>query len=160
MSGSFDTSEFISGLRRAEDVLREAFGVGLGQAGAMLLRDSTMEAPTVPKKFGNLRGSGSVLVNGRLVTTGAQVFGESGTPATEETPPADRNEIVCAVGFNTVYAAPMHEGRWETGPLAGVEVKVYKEPGSGKFFLSKKIAEHGPEYLEEATRIAKGRAGF
>lgn len=157
MAGNVDVSQLKAGLERWGREVLEALAEGLGQSGMQLLNDATQELPTVPLRTDFLRGSGSVFVNGELVGTSAQ--GE-GSPATEDENRGDDAKIVCRVGFNTAYAAVMHEGRWETGPLAGKEIQNYSEPGSGKYYLSRPLEENGEEYIRNAAAHARGKLGM
>ena len=159
MASNVDTSQVEAGLQRWGYAVREALAEGLGRGGAQLLNDAVQEIPTVPLESGYLRGSGSVFVNGKLVTTSPQGVA-GGSPAISDDDPArGRAEVICRVGFNTVYAAVQHEGRWETGPLAGVEIAHYTEPGSGRYYLLTPLQSHGEEYIQTAidyTRRALG----
>lgn len=89
---------------------REDAEKALTQAGLMLLRDSIMEQPTVPLDEGTLRGSGSVFVEG-VNTYTSQEYAEGGTPdpATMHGKEHGQDMIECVVGFNTPYAAHLHE---------------------------------------------------
>lgn len=50
------------------------------------------------------------------------------------------------VFFDEEYAAVQHEGKWVTGPLAGVEIKNYTTSGTGSKYLEKAIKEVADEY--------------
>lgn len=95
-----------------------------GQVALQALNDTVMEAPTVPMLTGHLRGTSTHEVH--VKAAGAEIL----------------------YGYNTVYAAVMHEGRWETGPLAGVTIRHWTEPGSGPGFILQKLQRHGREYIE------------
>jgi len=95
-----------------------------GQVALQALNDTVMEEPTVPLRTGHLRGSSTHEVHMRA--QGAEI----------------------QYGYNTEYAAVMHEGRWETGPLAGVIIRNWSEPGSGPGFILLKLQRHGREYIE------------
>ena len=159
MIGNVDTTQLAAGLARWSREIVEALGEGMGQAGAQLLNDATQEIPTVPLLTGYLRGSGSVFVNGKIIATSPQ-GGAGGSPATSDEYAEREGQIICRVGFNTVYAAVMHEGRWRTGPLAGVEIKNYREPGSGKYYLLTPLQEHREEYIQTAVDYAKAKLGM
>lgn len=152
-----DYSDFNRGMARWEREYRAALVEGMGRAGGMLLKDAKDEMPTVPKDTGNLRGSGSVFVNNALFLAEQEA---DGTPAMSDQVPIDPGRIVVRVGFNTVYAAVMHEGRWETGPLAGVEIQNWSEPGSGKFFLLEKMMRHREDYINAAVAYARAKVGM
>jgi len=99
-----------------------------GVVGEAVLRDALNVPPTVPKAVppmgGSLRESGTVHLT-RVTPTGASL------------------DIV----FDQPYAAPMHAGRWETGPLAGVEVQYWTEPGSGPGWLGSKLLSFKEKYI-------------
>ena len=132
---------------------------GMGQAGMMLLNDATMELPTTPMLTGFLRGSGSVFANGKLVGTSPD-FGGGGSPATTDEKPSGKPGVFVRVGFNTVYAAALHEGRWATGPLAGVVITNWSEKGSGKGYLIRSLRAHRNEYIGTAVDYARQKLGM
>lgn len=119
---------------------------GLGRAGMQLLSDSVMQRPTVPHKEGWLRGSGSVFVQNELA--GQSTSGKQGKAAKSHTEPIKRNEIVAVVGFNTPYAARLHEHP---------EFR-FKEPGAGGKFLESKMSRFKKLYFRIiANSIREGR---
>jgi hypothetical protein len=152
-----DTTAAKKSLETLENAYVAALAEGLGQAGGMLLNDAVMELNTVPLDTGFLRGSGSFFVNGKMVHANT-----GGSPATnlENTGDERLGRMVLVVGFNTVYAAVMHEGGWQTGPLAGHVITHYRESGSGKFFLLSKLVAHHRLYVEVAANYAKSKVGM
>jgi hypothetical protein len=156
-SVTWDTRDFDAGILRWEREYHAAMVTGMGRAAAMLLKDAKDDIPTVPQELGNLRGSGSVFVNNELVVAEREA---AGTPAMSDHVAIGAGEIIARVGFNTVYAAVQHEGRWETGPLAGVEIQKYTTPGSGKFFLLEKMARYHDRYIRAAVAYARNRMGM
>ena len=96
----------------------------LGLAAAQLLDDAKNIVPMVPKAplpyGGTLREIGQV---------------QLGT---------DQAKVV----FDSVYAAVMHAGRWQTGPLAGVSVRNWSEPGSGPGWLGEKLRRFRDKYVK------------
>jgi len=138
----FDTTRFESGLQRFEGKMPDAVKHGLGMAGIELLADCGNIPPTVPKRTGRLRESGSVIV-GHTVTTApteAPAAGQQhvpGTPNTDPMPEKRGGNWACFVGFNTEYAAKVHNS-----PGMG-----FREPDSGPFFLQKKMRERRDKYL-------------
>ena len=64
------------------------------------------------------------------------------------------------VAFDVVYAAPMHAGRWQTGPLAGVSVRNWSEPGSGPFFLGEKLRRFRAKYVQTIVRTIQKVVGM
>lgn len=159
MASSFDTRQFEAGLARWSREYQQNLVKAMGQAGMMLLNEAVMDAPTVPMETGDLRGSGSVFVNGKLTGT-SENQGSGGSPARSVEYQARPGEVICHMGFNTVYAAVMHEGRWQTGPMAGVEIRNWSEPNSGKFFLSAKLAANGEKYVGVAVEEARRMTGM
>jgi hypothetical protein len=106
--------------------------------GGMLIRDAVTIVPTIPKAppplGGTLREVGRVVVSKDSDTS-----------------------VAIDVLFDIPYAAPMHAGAWVTGPMAGVMVRNWSEPGSGPFWLSEKLRRFRVKYVQRATvEIAKG----
>jgi len=101
-----------------------------------VLEDAVNEIPTVPMRAGWLRGTAEA---------DAEVHGAI---------------VVLEAGFNSPYGAVMHEGRWETGRLAGIEVKHWTTPGSGKHFLSSKLQLHRQEYVDRFSEIVIEKTGM
>ena len=120
MSGDME-----DGLREYERRCMAAANRGVAKAALRLLDDAINETPGTPVDEGTLRGSGSAHVDGQ------KVFGS----------------IVASVGFNTPYAAVMHEGEWKSGPLAGVKIQNYNDPGTGEKFLERPMSENRDTYL-------------
>jgi hypothetical protein len=56
------------------------------------------------------------------------------------------------VSFNTPYAAVQHEGRWETGPLAGREIRHYTTPGTGPKYLEAPLKRAIPDVEPHIAR--------
>jgi len=108
----------------------------LGLAAVQLLDDAKNVVPMVPKAplpyGGTLREAGQV----RLGTDQADV------------------------AFDVVYAAPMHAGRWQTGPLAGVSVRNWSEPGSGPGFLGEKLRRFRDKYVQTIVRTIQKVVGM
>lgn len=118
---------------------------GLARAGMQLLNDSIMQQPTVPHKEGWLRGSGSVFVQNELAAESSS--GKKGKAAKSHTEPIKRNEIVAVVGFNTPYAARLHEHP---------EFR-FKEPGAGGKFLESKMSRFKSLYFKIVANAIKER---
>jgi hypothetical protein len=110
MSGAIgvDISDFVTGVESVGDAVLRAAERGASKAGMRLLNDATMQIPATPIDEGTLRGSGSVIVNNRLHGTAPKTGGDP-TPATEDSEPTQDDAIVAVVGFNTAYAAHLHE---------------------------------------------------
>jgi len=115
---------------------------GAGAAvGTALIRDAVMVQPTVPKAppplGGTLREVGTYHLGSVVGST-----------------------IRVDVVFDMPYAAPMHAGSWVTGPLAGVQVHNWSEPGSGPFWLSEKLRRFRTKYVLLATDTLRRVVGM
>ena len=117
---------------------------GLGRAGMLLMRDAALEAPSVPLKEGTLRGSASVHVENKRVATGSTLPNAAqGTPAEHVNVGSNDRRRVAVVGFNTPYAAYLHEHpEFKFGKL---------DPQSGGKFMETKMQRHGKDYFEEVA---------
>lgn len=106
--------------------------------------------PRVPKDESTLRGSGqtAIIVDRVRYRSGADVPDDLLLRATT---------IYGEVSFSTPYAIPMHEGMWETGPLAGVRIRHYREPGTGAKYLENPLKENATRY-GRVTETAIARA--
>jgi len=130
---------FLAIMNGAEKSVKEK---GMKQAVQMLLRDSVMEVNKVPLDEGTLAGSGSAFVGRKLVGDSGK-FAEMGkeanpTPATSYSPDAGVNEIVGTIGFNTPYAARLHEHpEFE-----------FKGDGRGAKYVEGKLAANNQAYME------------
>lgn len=147
----FDASQFFRGLRLGNAAVRDAVEKGMGQAGLQWMNDCIMEPPTVPIKIGNLRGSGSVFLQGKLKGTSeghSEAGGPDPTPTRDDDVQPKDGEILVRVGFNTPYAAKWHE-----------TPANFTEPSAGNFYMSAKAAAHGREYLEIAADVARRLVG-
>jgi len=100
---------------------------GMGKAGIQLLNDCVLIPPTVPIKEGWLRGSGSVFVENNLVAV--STHGKKGKANEDNREWSGPATILAVVGFNTPYAAKLHEG---------VDFK-FTEPSSGPKYLESKL---------------------
>lgn len=115
---------------------------GLEKAGFQLMADAVMDAPTVPLDEGTLRGSGSVFVGNDLIATSEALAAVKGggkpTPATELGEQLAEGTLRATVGFNTAYAAAMHEGT----------TLNFQHDGSGAKFLEQKVVERHDDYMQ------------
>lgn len=141
-----DGREFLKGLDLADRRIREAAKVALGQAALDVMDDAIADIPTVPIEKGTLRASASaILADGAveelLGTSEEQVTLAVGAdPPTPAFPPTGMGEpgaLVAIVGFNTPYAAYLHEHPEFT----------FTEPGSGGKFLESKILPKKDELM-------------
>ena len=104
---------------------------------------------TPPIKDGVLRGSGSAFVGGDLIGDTKTQY-PHGTPNTSYNK-TDPNDIT--VGFNTAYAARLHETDWTPGPASEQAGDV------GNKFLEKHIEHDGPDLLKLYAAIFKKESG-
>lgn len=112
---------------------------GVGRACLRLMRDSVMEQPRVPIDKSTLRGSGSMFVQGDLKGTSESMASAGGkpTPATQSLDKGNSDVVVGEVGFNTPYAAHLHEHpEYE-----------FTEPGSGGKYVEAKLAANQERYM-------------
>jgi hypothetical protein len=100
----------IKGSGRATGAHRAAMRATVIQMLNWISNGSSRESRVPPIRKGILRGSGSAFVEDECVLTTRGQYQE-GTPC--ESYDAGRNSM--AVGFNTAYAARMHEGVWVPG---------------------------------------------
>ena len=132
------SNDLFSGLDKASQVIREAVERGMAKAGMAVLRDCVMDMPKVPHDEGTLRGSGSVHVEGRYVFGSAELGQQGGTPNTDPFMESKIHEgVVAAVGFNTPYAARLHEH----------PEYQFTETGTGGKYLETKLASGGQRYI-------------
>lgn len=122
-----DTSEFILDFHKlVKDQIPGWGSQGVKIACAEIIRDTMRDEPTVPKLSGHLRRSGVI-----------------------EEPYLTPKEIRIVVGFNTEYAARIHEAP---------ESWNWSLPGSGPKFLEKKLLKHGQKYFNiVVSHIKKGK---
>jgi hypothetical protein len=119
---------------------------GMAKAGIELINDAIMEEPTVPMDTGRLRSSGSAIVNGKLVYVSPQVGAEPGTPATEDSTTIQPGQIITIAGFNTKYAAKVHEV-----PMN------FRTPGSGNKYLEAKLGQFGDKYYGIVANVISSK---
>lgn len=140
--------------KRLQDLAHKAdraWEKGVAEAAGQLLNDAVMQEPTVPLKEGTLRASGSVHVDRKFVDKSPDPDGV-GTPNTgeDDTVKRSRNKVVGTVGFNTPYAARLHEHpEFE-----------FTEPGSGGKFLSSKLEANQKDYREVMVRRIRKEVGL
>lgn len=100
---------------------------------------------TPPIKDGILRGSGSAFVGGEFVGDTKKDY-IAGTPNTSY---GDTNPNDITVGFNTSYAAKLHETNWTPGPASEQAGDV------GNKFLEKHIEADGQDLTKLYAAIFK-----
>lgn len=112
------------------------------------LEGSANESVVPPILDGILRGSGSVFV-------GSQLVGDSKDKYPEGTPNASysAHRDVITIGFNTAYAARMHETDWNPGPVS-------KQSGdTGKKFIERHLKADGKDLIELYATFFKQETG-
>lgn len=115
--------------------------VGL-QALNWIVNGSPKESVVPPILTGLLRGSGSIFVGSKYVGT---IGGKKGKPNKSHT----EKEGVITVGFDTAYAARMHEGVWNPGPVS-------KQSGDvGNKFIEKHLKADKKEYTKFYAALQK-----
>jgi len=121
---------------------------GLGRAMLDLMNDCVMEVPTVPLKEGWLRGSASVFVQNKFMADSTGLpMAKAGKAIRSYVENIVAGRFVGLIGFNTPYAAKMHEG---------VDFH-FSEPSSGpKYLESKMVSKRGTYLLVIANTIKEG----
>jgi len=112
-----DFSEFNKGFEKYLKKHKTESAAALEKVAAFVLADAVNEQPTVPKKTGTLRRSQAI---------GKAQIGRKG--------------ISIAFGFNTEYAARLHEApsSWN-----------WSEPGSGPKYLQSKLEKNMKKYMKK-----------
>ena len=143
----FDSSDFENKFgdiaKRIIPLLAEK---GVAKAGLQLMSDCVMISPTVPIKEGYLRGSGSVFVQNKLIRVSA--YGKPGKANSSFSESIPGGVVEAVVGFNTPYAAKMHEG---------VDFH-FSEPSAGPKYLESKMVSQKEIYMEIVANEIRGGA--
>lgn len=126
-------------------LLPQAALVGVARAGMALLNDSLQRPPTPPIQTGRLRESGSMIAGTTVQTTPQHGHG---TPCTDPQPQAP-GKAVALVGFNTPYAAKVHNV-----PMN------FREPDSGNHYLQGKMRNYREDYMAVAGKAIKNELGM
>lgn len=144
----FDTKDFEKKLGKvAKQMIPSLTERGMGRAMLQLLNDCVMEVPTVPLKEGWLRGSGSIFVQNTLVSFSVNApRAKIGFANTSHIENIGKNFFVGVIGFNTPYAAKVHEG---------ISMH-FREPGSGAKYLESKMLRNRDVYLSIIANTVKG----
>lgn len=137
-------------MRRLEIYSRlapQAAQKGMGAAVSQLLNDSIMRAPTVPLDKGTLRSTGGAYVDTVRVekSNWPDTAPERGHRAAERSDDSSARFIVGAVGFNTPYAAKVHEYPHN-----------FQEPGAGNFYLTEKLVTRHKLYIDIIAARLRG----
>jgi hypothetical protein len=110
-----------------------------------------------PIRTGRLRGSGTVFVGN--IKIGDTLFAGSGTPASSIT---ERNPDVVTIGFNTEYAARMHEHMvpGTPDPIIGKTFVPRGDPGkSGGKFLERHLIADAKNFFDTYSQQYRKFAG-
>jgi len=118
-----DFSEFDKGFEKYLKKHKTESAAALEKVAAFVLADAVSEQPTVPKKSGTLRRE--------------QAIGEA---------QIGRKGISIVFGFNTEYAARLHEAptNWN-----------WSEPGSGPKYLQSKLEKNMRKYMKKVAEYIK-----
>jgi hypothetical protein len=104
--------ELSPGLIKFKKVSDKVMKVAVEKAALQFLNWIVNGSPTnsrvPPILTGALRGSGSVFVEAKLIST---TGGQANTSYSGQ-------KMVTTIGFNTVYAARLHETEWNPGPVS------------------------------------------
>ena len=120
---------------------------GLGKSMLQLLNDCVMEIPTVPLREGWLRGSGSIFVQNKLIATSRNAPSAKSKYANEHhTEAINKYSFIGVIGYNTPYAARVHEGIYFH----------FREPSSGAKYLESKLLRNRELYVEIIANTIKG----
>ena len=130
--------DFKIGLIVATKKIEVASKEGMKRAMLEFMDDTLHKPPMVPRRSGDLAGSHSVFVDGKLVGTSTGSAGS--TPLTVF--PKVGKELEGVLVVNKPYAASVHEGvsRWGT-PY------VYHLAGTGKKWVQAKLTRYGERYF-------------
>lgn len=119
---------------------------GLGRAMLDLMNDCVMEVPTVPLKEGWLRGSASIFVQNKFIADSTSLpsakAGKALTVYAENIAP---HQFIGLIGFNTSYAAKLHES-------IGYH---FSEPSSGPKYLESKMITKKNVYMRVIAETIK-----
>ena len=88
--------------------VKAALERGVALAAMFILNHATLDIPRVPLDEGTLRGSGSIFVDGVLKGVSAKVNGQ-GEPCTSLDEAIVTTAVSAVIGWNTPYAAHLHE---------------------------------------------------
>ncbi len=137
---NFDTANLATRLR--EGLSAANINNAFTQVGAMVVNDAVTKPPTPRIDTGNLRGSWSIALAGRLFSKG----GSKGQLAPDI---SGMKKFELRVGFNMPYSALMEDGVYDDGREVGFGVKsLLAKPNTGNHFLSTKIKNKQRIYLK------------
>ena len=139
------------GLKKYFKVHDETHEKAAGAMGLQLLNNivngSPSEPVVPPKKTGHLRASGSTFVGNKLIGDTSNLGGGSPNKSHSD----DKNTVT--VGFDTPYAAWLHENTWTPGPVSEQSGDV------GNKYIERHLKADGPELMELYAAIQKKAAG-
>lgn len=127
----------------------------LDRAALAMLEWTEMGAPWNPKqapiRWGILSGSGSVFVGSRLINTSAKSPRKgSATPNRSYS----GNKHTITVGFNTAYAARMHETKLNPGPFSR---QAGPERYPGNQWVTSHLQTDGPQLMKVIAGYMKDK---
>ena len=126
---TMDTKDFdISFKKIMEKTIPGAEEEGLMNMAPFIIRDAIVEEPTVPKSKGITKGGTRSATPGHLRRS-----------QKIEKPKRRHKEVSIEIGFNTPYAAKMHEMPANTN---------WSTAGSGPKFLETKLVKNKEKYLK------------
>ena len=146
MSIQIDTSDLTIGFERIIRNNTKKANKALGIVGQAIINDAVNVAPKPPVKTGLLRSSHFFQVGNKVVK------GEKAKGASTST-----GELELVVGFNTEYAAKIHETYTGNYPdTTQGRISKSRNTDSGKKFLSSKIERNRGEYKQILEREISG----
>jgi len=156
----FDKNGLLAGLEKFFETYEKQSEIAKKKVALQLLNfvsNGSLNCSIVPPKLnGMLRASGSVFVGSELIKTTTE---SGGTPATDHSEPDD---MTITVGYNTPYAARMHEHLDPSGsadPIVGRPLHqgvISQQSGDvDAKFLEKHIELDGPTLTKMYADIVK-----
>lgn len=126
----------------------EAMGKVALQLLNFIVNGSPLESRIPPILTGTLRGSGSAFVGNKLIGTTIDniTFRKKTSEGTPNRAHSDRRDII-TVGFNTIYAARMHEETWNPGRISA------RDPAVGNKFVEKHLMADGKLLMKMYARL-------
>lgn len=153
-----DTGDFDRRFREVvEKAIPERLDQGMGKAALQLASDAINEEPKVPLDEGTLRGSVSVFVNTQSIpfppqpevkkkkNRKASVLGKVESLQMGVEALRYKNKSVAVVGFNTPYAARLHESPHFK----------FTAPGAGAKYLESKLSRNRERYMKIVLNAVK-----
>jgi len=111
---------------------------GLSQGAAVMIRYAIVEPPAVPKSRGVTKPKGTRWTGPGHLRRSQKI----------EKPKITHNEISIVYGFNTDYAAYMHE-------MTGLS---YSTPGTGPKYLEAKLPKHKDDAIRKVASVIRSGA--